>query len=375
MKKFKNNLLYALYWIFHYSGIRFLWHMVQAPKEDGTDFKLEKMSHIAPFLKRKPSNFFIWFLGIYGAAFGLSSNQYEQEVSRLRSDYEIIVSQLSSDQNHVALQQLPTLSTRNVPLEPEFWNPFVTFSSFFRSKGEDSPLSETVSSTVESILDEYIEKEIPINRFDFERLKVSAELLPSLKTNSISLANGEIEHLIFSGDFKNGLNLNKVEADTMILNFSLIKKFALKNFKTKYLSFRGSFICGKCNMINTNNLDTLGLGTKTQNEFRLIEFTNNIPIYFFDSDLSSEFIKKYKNNVYFFNSRIYNNNGKVESSNCSNLDKQILIEFLNDLDRNSSIQDVTTELFELFDNGHKINNFFKKVKWEHTGADHHVYCE
>lgn len=110
-------------WIcWEFSGARLISEKIMPPKENAAN-------------KRPPSSFFLWFLGIYVALFGIAAQRFESKLNIFETRTNIIISQLSTPSYKNALDIVPSLQRMDLPTQPDILNPISVFKSFF-IKGE-----------------------------------------------------------------------------------------------------------------------------------------------------------------------------------------------------------------------------------------------
>lgn len=101
----------VIFILYRHSGAQHIWQMATA--KDG-----------------KPPTFFIWFIGIYVALFGLASNRYESRIDIIENRANSIISQLSSaDSRKQALSLIPLVQNLKTYEQPDLFNPVDTILS------------------------------------------------------------------------------------------------------------------------------------------------------------------------------------------------------------------------------------------------------
>ncbi len=85
----------VVWWLFwDFSGLRFIWQMIVPPDPSQPP-------------RRPPATFFLWFVGLYFALFGITSQRYENRLDRIEIRANTIYAQLGTPIATKALERIP----------------------------------------------------------------------------------------------------------------------------------------------------------------------------------------------------------------------------------------------------------------------------
>ncbi|MCJ8337557.1 MAG: pentapeptide repeat-containing protein [Pseudomonadales bacterium] len=115
----------ALWLIWDFSGARFIWHKIRPLKE----------SKNKPPGYRTPSTFILWCITIYVAAFGLTSQRFENKLDKAEHKANILVAQLGTDNFSSIIAGIPRIQKAECPVEPSILDYHSIFSSIFSPNG------------------------------------------------------------------------------------------------------------------------------------------------------------------------------------------------------------------------------------------------
>ena len=82
--------------------------------------------------KQQPIRFFLWFVGIYVALFGIASQRYENRVDIIENRINSIFTQLSTPLYKKALGRIGETQNMPCPLKPDIKNPLTVYQSLFK---------------------------------------------------------------------------------------------------------------------------------------------------------------------------------------------------------------------------------------------------
>ncbi|WP_299769732.1 pentapeptide repeat-containing protein [uncultured Pseudoteredinibacter sp.] len=107
-----QNVFRILKWFWEFSGLRFVYRKIRPhthQEENASGF-------------RKPSTFFLWFIGLWVASYGIASQKYENRLDRAESKLALLASQLYGGQRTQALERLGTVQNTPCPRNPTLLN-------------------------------------------------------------------------------------------------------------------------------------------------------------------------------------------------------------------------------------------------------------
>ncbi|MCP5007466.1 MAG: hypothetical protein GY941_26550 [Planctomycetes bacterium] len=129
-KKTENEIVWEWFlWLFwEKPGVRFIWHKYQPEDEKAIAKDLTY---------RKPSTFFLWFVGVYLALYGLVSTKYELSLDRVENRLSVIAAQLGNPDTEIfksLIKQIPSIQAVPTPVKPVIYNPLSFFISLVVSR-------------------------------------------------------------------------------------------------------------------------------------------------------------------------------------------------------------------------------------------------
>ena len=136
--KFLKTIFFSIKWLFHYSGLEFIYTKFNPPKNPQT----------------LPTGF-IWLIGIYLAFFGVASQRYDSRIDIIENRANSIFAQLAVPSvAKKVLSRIPRVQNMPCPYKPNILNPLSVFLSLFRdSKYEEvsAQLKETLEDWKDSL--------------------------------------------------------------------------------------------------------------------------------------------------------------------------------------------------------------------------------
>lgn len=91
--------------------------------------------------KSKPSSFFLWFIGIYIALFGIVSQRYENQIGVIESKNNIFLTLLSNSNPDIkkqALSLIPEIQKLPCAVKPEIFNPLSILQSLLKKERKNN---------------------------------------------------------------------------------------------------------------------------------------------------------------------------------------------------------------------------------------------
>lgn len=170
----KNNVKNMFKWIFwELSGLRLIWEKLIPPEENGN---------------RKPSSFFLWFISIYIAAYGLATSRYESRKSVIETRINNLNRQLYGTFREEAFSRVADLQHSKIPIKPIISSPVTILSSLFGREDADPEIIIELRFIVESF------------KKDLKNLELSSIVLVNARMFNSNFSGSRIT----SGDFRNG---------------------------------------------------------------------------------------------------------------------------------------------------------------------------
>ncbi len=121
-----------LKWIFHYSGLEFIYRK----------FK--------PLEKSQLPTGVIWLIGIYVAFFGVASQRYENRVDKIENRANSIFTQLATPAYKKALGRISRVQNMPCPYRPKILRPVSIFRSLFLKDTEYTEMVDLLRETIEN---------------------------------------------------------------------------------------------------------------------------------------------------------------------------------------------------------------------------------
>ena len=151
----KKAMLFLLRWIvwglrrcslltwwllFDFSGIRFICKKIRPPLPGNT--------------KRPAASAFLWFIGIYFAAFGVASQRYENAIDRIEARSNGIYAQAGAGRYLQAIERIPDAQHMTRPQKPILTSPLSIYRSLFGHQVCDAESSDCLKEFVVSFKNE-----------------------------------------------------------------------------------------------------------------------------------------------------------------------------------------------------------------------------
>lgn len=154
--RFLRGIGKVLFFIYDFIGLRYIKNMIITPKDETTG-------------KRKPITFFLWFVGIYIALFGIASQRYESRVNVIEDRISSIITGLNAPQYKKALSRIAGTQTMTCPIKPDILKPYTTFISLFRNEVYNDGV-EILKSIIENWSDHLAQTELTLAKLDYANL-------------------------------------------------------------------------------------------------------------------------------------------------------------------------------------------------------------
>jgi hypothetical protein len=177
-----------LWCLWHYSGLREMCALAAPNWKAATE--------------PKASTFLLWFIGMYVALFGLTSQRYESRLDQIENRANGIYAQLGASNWKKALERIPRAQAMTLPRKPELWPPWSMLCSLVLCQQE--PDAENVQALIETIETFQDLKEVDLSEAYLFWAYLSGA---NLSGADLSRANLNLAHL--SGADLSRANLNR----------------------------------------------------------------------------------------------------------------------------------------------------------------------
>ena len=195
----------ALKWvIWEFLGIHTIWNKIKPPPEKE--------------ITRKPATFFLWFVGIYFALFGIASQRYENKVDIIENRASLLLAQLATPAKKQALSRIPLVQNMKCPARPELQNPISIFMSL---------LYDVKCEVVVTLLKETIEDW----KNDLQGVRLAKAILPGIDLSGANLQDANLR----------GIDLRKANLSSAILQNADLSIATTLILKSKFYVMEGSF--------------------------------------------------------------------------------------------------------------------------------------
>lgn len=280
--------------VYLYLGVGHVHHMIMKPEN---------------LNGQKPSNFFLWLVGIHFGILGFAYQRYENQLTRRENYHNSLIEQIGGNYDNSVMQLLYNSKEREIPTEPKLWPPGSVYSSLIHdesytkiNRGVDTLIhiyiknSENVDLKLEYPNSDIVTakdiKNFKLTNSNFRKLLVHSKH----ETSNISLTNSKVERLVVHGAENVRRNFLGFENRSISLYNSVPNHLVIRDFNGK--------------------LDLVGGGKNLKERGRFDLFIKNSivsDLYIFDSTdywlenniilsgatIGKEFdIDSYKNNIF-----------------------------------------------------------------------------
>ena len=218
--KLKNIKYYlkSIVWItWDFSGIRFIYRKIN-PLNNAEESQCTY---------KKPSTFFIWFIAIYVATFGLASQRYEAKLDKIEQKANIVVTQLSATKFEIGSARITGIQSKKCPINPEFLNPSSIISSLFR----EQTFCESIVKDLKNVIEDW---KAYLNKANLNEADLRGANLREANLSRANLSRAKLSKANLSRANLNGANLNGANLSDANLNEANLTK--VKNITFKQLS-------------------------------------------------------------------------------------------------------------------------------------------
>ncbi len=189
-----------------------------------------------------PPTFFIWFLGIYVALFGIASQRYENRIDIIENRISSVVDQLGSPESRgKALERIPAIQQMSCPTKPDLFDPISIALAF----GNMSRYEEGVEQTKEIV---EIWKE-NLDSLNLDGIDLSGcQNLYEANFHRTNLSSADLSNVILRGANLNGVILRKANVSASNLrdanlNSADIRDADLSGINLKDSDLRDANLC------------------------------------------------------------------------------------------------------------------------------------
>lgn len=192
-----------LKWLFwDFSGLRFIIGKINPPDKETLEAKAYKA----------PATFFIWFVGLYVAFFGVASQRYENNVDRVENRTNAVLALIIKDETrNNALGLVPKVQNMQIPIKPDILNPVDNVSSFFslKSQGHEDSI-EILKETVVGFRKDLSNANLTLVRLNWANLQ-EANLQQADLTNA-NLQDAKLQEVSLRDDTSSITGLRAIPA-------------------------------------------------------------------------------------------------------------------------------------------------------------------
>lgn len=182
-----RGTLHILKWlVWDFSGLHFIFLKILPPRRTKTS---SVDSPTSP--KTEPPTFLLWVMGVYFAAFGISSQRYENKLDQLETRVNVIVTQAGNENYKTALELIPKTQQTKIPVSPSLLDPSSVFSSLFgmpkRDEDTQALLARVVSSHRQDLSD------VRLGEINLGNENLNTANMSRAKLDKANLANAQLQ--------------------------------------------------------------------------------------------------------------------------------------------------------------------------------------
>ena len=111
--------------VYHFFGFRYIWSMIATPEIDEQLYveRFKKYNGLISFMRRKPSSFVFWFIGIYSTIYSLALGSHQITENRVMDTFVKLQTQIGFKPDQYSLRQIAGLSNTKTTSVPKFTQP------------------------------------------------------------------------------------------------------------------------------------------------------------------------------------------------------------------------------------------------------------
>ena len=131
--------------VYLYLGVGHVYHMIMKPEN---------------WNGQKPSNFFLWLIGIHFGILGFAYQRYENHLTRRENYHNSLIEQIGGNYDNSVIQLMYNSKERKIPSEPELWPPGSVYSSLMNDE-----TYSTINYEVDTLIHVYVKnsKNVALN--------------------------------------------------------------------------------------------------------------------------------------------------------------------------------------------------------------------
>ena len=226
------------------TGLRAIWEKISPPPPGK-----EHLS--AP-------TFFLWFIGVYVALFGLASQRYEHALDRLENRTNVIITQLGTNARKTVLSLIIETQREKIPVRPfilPLWSPIC---SLFGAPHPDKDNIQTLRKVVEGQKEDL--KEVHMDGIDLQGTDMSGGKLWSANLKGAHLEGAKLWLAELFGAHLEGAHLEGAQLWRTHLEQAYLEEAHLAgaNLSKTYLKetdLRGADLLGVINWRDIEDID------------------------------------------------------------------------------------------------------------------------
>ncbi|MFA8434266.1 MAG: pentapeptide repeat-containing protein [Marinifilaceae bacterium] len=244
----KKARKYLKWFLWEFLGTRAIWYKIKPPE-------------------KKPSTFFLWFLGIYFGLYGIAQQRYENRLDSLETRTNAVLAQLSIHDPKKILSLIPRIQKTKIPKEPIITNIFSSFSSLFG----DGEYSRQVSNVLKEIIE--------LNKESLKGAEISGIDLSGMNLSDLDLSETDLSMADLSNCNLSSVNFSRADLRGANLKNSYLSRTNFNNANMSYAKRDKNDLYGRdISRINQScNRYTGVLETRFEHSYRDIESICWIP--------------------------------------------------------------------------------------------------
>lgn len=220
--------------------------MIATPEIDEQLYveRFKKYNGLISFMRRKPSSFVFWFIGIYSTIYSLALGSHQITENRVMDTFVKLQTQIGFKPDQYSLRQIAGLSNTKTTSVPKFTQPVTIKDAILGITKYNSTITNVVSRWIESNYQLYGENNVSIVGFRIDSLKVSGWKITD--NAPARFLTGSADKVSLNGWIGNGIIFENTEIKNLQINQSIRCYHQMNQCNIEDLEFGNVSVCFDC---------------------------------------------------------------------------------------------------------------------------------